>query len=427
MDHKETPAEASSLDPHFFREEYAKLVAVITSYLGGNKWITAEDIVQETFLKATEHWKKKGIPPNPQAWLFVTAKHICLNALKREKLGKAYQHHIQREFEKIEKEGLPFTEEEIKDEMLKMMFVCCHPTLSSDQQMALILRTLCGFSHSEIASAFLCTKETINKRLVRARSSLKREGVIFDWPHDLAARVEEVLRVIYLLFNEGYKAFSGAKLIRKDLCLEAIRLLLLLDTHPDLKHNAKKDALLALMYLAAARFEARNNEKGELLELENQDWRLWDRALIAEGLHYLTKASQGQEVSLYHVLATISAHYCTASSYEAVNWAEILALYDHLLLLDNSPLIQMNRCIVLAKVKGPQFAIPILKKLQQIDRLQRYYLLPAIIAEMYRVENKIDLASQYLERALQLTQNEREIQFLEKKLSELVLIKKTRL
>jgi len=427
MDHQDNLTETSSLDPHFSREEYGKLVAIITSYLGVNRWITAEDIVQETFLKATEYWKHKGVPPNPQAWLFVTAKHICLNALQREKLGKQYQDHVQREFESTEKEGLPFTEGQINDELLKMMFVCCHPALPPTQQLALILRTLCGFSQGEIASAFFTSKETINKRLVRARASLKKEGVNFEWPRALEARIEQVLQVIYLLFNEGYKAFSGANLIRKDLCLEAIRLLLLLDEHPDLKQHAKKDALLALMYLDAARFEARNSESGELLPLEKQDWSRWDRKLISEGLYYLTKATEGKEVSFYHVLATISAHYCTAPSYDHIKWPEILALYDHLLLLDNSPLIQMNRSIVLAKVQGHQIAIPILKQLQQLDKLKDYYLLPAIMAEMYRAENELILAREYLEQALQLTQNENEVQFIEKKLGELVPIKKTRL
>lgn len=419
--------EKSSLDPHFFRQEYGKLVAVITAYLGVNRWIAAEDIVQETFLKATENWKHKGIPPNPQAWLYVTAKHICLNVLKREKLGKRYQDQIQREFESTEKKSLPYTEAQINDELLKMMFVCCHPALPPIQQMALILRTLCGFSQGEIASAFFTSKETINKRLVRARASLKEEGVIFEWPADLETRMGQILQVIYLLFNEGYKAFSGAKLIRKDLCLEAIRLLLLMEAHPVLRQNPTKDALLALMYLNVARFEARNNEMGELLELEKQDWTLWNRKLISEGLHYLTKATRGEEVSLYHVLATISAHYCTAPSCDHINWPEILALYDHLLLLDNSPLIQMNRSIVLAKVEGHRVAISALKELEELDQLQGYYLLPAIIAEMYRAGNEISLSRQYLEQALELAQNERELQFLEKKLRELVPMRKTQL
>lgn len=417
----ESPGE-SILDSHFFREEYGKLVAVMTGYLGVDRWLTAEDIVQETLLKATEHWKHNGLPPNPHAWLYTTAKRLCLNAIKRDNLQQQYHHYVQREKLGDEQEEISFSADFIQDELLKMMFVCCHPILPPEQQMALTLRTLCGFSQAEIASAFFSNKETINKRLVRARNTLRRERVQFEWPSNVEARQERVLEVIYLIFNEGYKAFAGAELIRQELCLEAIRLLHLIEGSAVLGQPSKTEALLALMYLDVARFPARKNSAGELLELEKQDWGLWNRSLIDEGLRYLTKASEGVEMSRYHILAAISAHYCTAPNYQQVNWQEILALYNHLLLIEPSPIVQMNRSIVLAKVEGNPSAITILLELQQIGKMQNYYLLPAIIAELYRREGQTDLARKYLEQAVALATNKRENHFLQKKLNQLVPI-----
>ncbi|MEE9432462.1 MAG: sigma-70 family RNA polymerase sigma factor [Melioribacteraceae bacterium] len=414
---------SQELIEHFFRNEYGKIVSVITRYIGTENVETAEDIVQETLLKAVDSWQQNGLPEKPNAWLYTTAKNLTLNILKRK------QHHIKYKSETrnlqssyVEFENLQISEEMILDEQLKMMFVCCHSSISENSQIALILKILCGFSIAEIANAFFSTNETINKRLVRGRKQLRENKVSFEIPQNINENLTIILRTIYLLFNEGYSPSNKNEIIRYDLCLEAIRLTEIIISSKYIKEKADSYALIALMYLNISRFESRTNKDNSLIEMDKQDRNKWNKELIAKGIHNLNLGISENKVSSYHILAAISANHCTAQTFEQTNWKEILSLYDKLLLLQNSPIIELNRCVALSKIKGNEVAINELLNLNSNSDIGNYYLFQSTIAEFYKLENKIDLAIKHFNKAISLSANKRDKDFLEKKLKELVPI-----
>lgn len=415
--------ESHQLAEHFFRTEYGRLVSVITRYLGTENVQTAEDIVQETLSRAVDHWQQHGIPPNPQAWLYTTAKNHTLNILKRKT--------VHRNFEVASRalsgmsgqlEDFEPAEAAITDNQLKMMFVCCHPVLSENSQIALILKILCGFSISEIAHAFFSSHETINKRLVRGRKQLRENQVAFEIPPDLDQRTAIVLKTIYLLFNEGYFPSQKNSLVRYDLCLEAIRLVQILLRAPATTNKGDCHALLALMYLNASRFEARMEEGGLGMDMEKQDRKKWDQNLIQNGIQQLQLAMQAGKNSRFLILATISAHHCIAPSFEATDWQEILALYDQLMALEDSPLVHLNRSVALAKAQGNQKAIAELLQLESRTDIGNHYLFHATLGELYGSEKARKMAIYRLEKALTLAKNERDIALLKKKLMQFVPI-----
>jgi RNA polymerase sigma factor (sigma-70 family) len=409
--------DSSELTGHFFRTEYGKMVSVITRYIGTENVETAEDIVQETLLKAVEHWQK-GIPENPQAWLYKTAKNLTLNILKRKKYQKHYEAIEARNVKALE--NISFSEKLIMDEQLKMMFVCCHPSISENSQITLILKILCGFSISEIANSFFSTNETINKRLVRGRKQLRENKVNFEIPQKINENLNIVLKTIYLLFNEGYFPSQKNESIRYDLCLEAIRLAKILISSPSIQEKSDCHALLALMYLNASRFKARINEEGLTVEMEKQDRKKWNQELIQRGVQQLNLATEEEKNSTFLILATISAHHCIAHRFEQTNWTEILSLYDRLVELENSPLTRLNRSVALAKVKGNMAAIGELKELEAISDIGSHYLFHFTLGEFYHRENKRNKAIDQFTKALALAKNGRDIDLLKKKLRELV-------
>ncbi|MEM9649692.1 MAG: sigma-70 family RNA polymerase sigma factor [Bacteroidota bacterium] len=406
------------LTAHFFRNEYGKLVAVITRYLGSEHVETAEDIVQDALLQATKHWDLHGIPDQPKAWLYTTARNLALNALKRRKHHRTYALHQANNTSTAEQ--LPFSEELIEDSQLKMMFWCCHDSIPEPSRIALILKILSGFSITEIASAFFSNKETINKRLVRGRKQLR--NVEFDSPHEqhLNQRLQTVLKTIYLLFNEGYLPSSENQIIRFDLCLEAIRLAQLLSDSELITKKADIHALLALMYFNVARFKSRTSETGELMDLKEQDRSKWDAELIQYGIQFLDLVVQGDTLSSYALLATISGHHCIAKSYEKTDWTTILSLYDQLLLLEKSPIVQLNRCVVLAEVAGTPTAIEELTKLGAQTDINRYYLYHFTLAELYKREQQWSASKLAYEEARNLSKNPRDQEILKKKKQALV-------
>ena len=301
---------------HFFREEYGKMVAVISRYLGPDQMMQSEDIVQEALVKATEIWSQEGIPEHPKGWLYKTLKHLAINWVKRQK------HHLDYQKEAIQNQqtnapDFDFSEPAIANEQLRMMFGCCHPTIAKATQITLILKILCGFSRKEIASAFLTSVETINKRLVRGRKKLREHPRSFEDLHPQRESIMGVLEALFLLFNEGYFPTHKNKLLRYDLCLEAIRLGQVLIRHPKVKDKSKAYALLALMYFNAARFDSRMNPLNMLLSMEEQDRQKWDQTLINQGIDYLNCAVEGNQVSKYLILATISANHCVAPNFES--------------------------------------------------------------------------------------------------------------
>ncbi len=411
------------LTEHFFRNEYGKMVSVITRYIGTENVQTAEDIVQETLLKAVDYWQHNGIPKKPQAWLYATAKNLTLNILKRKKHHVEFKNQvkiIEKNSQELEK--LQISEENISDEQLKMMFVCCHSSISENSQIALILKILCGFSISEIANAFFTSKETINKRLVRGRKQLRTNHVSFEIPKNLSGNLPIVLKTIFLLFNEGYSPTQKNELIRYDLCLEAIRLTEILVQSDIITKKADSYALLALMYFNASRFDSRMNATNSIIEMDKQDRKNWNQELINKGIHNLNQAINEKQVSIYLILATISANHCIAPSFEKTDWKEILSLYDNLIELEDTPITRLNRSVALSKVKGNRKAIIELEKLKKKTAIDKNHLFHSTLAELYRLENEIEKAKNSYKKAIILTKNERDIKLLQKKLMEIVPI-----
>jgi RNA polymerase sigma-70 factor (ECF subfamily) len=300
-----------------------------------------------------------------------------------------------------------------------MMFTCCHPCLSREVQVALTLKTLCGLSVPEIAKAFLAEDATIAQRLVRAKRKIRDEKIPFEMPatRELAPRLDAVLEVLYLLFNEGYNAHEGENLVRQDLCAEAIRLTSLLVEHP-LGDKPKVHAMLALMLLQASRLPARVDVEGNLLLLAEQDRPRWDGNLIQLGFHHLDKAAQGDELTEYHLQAGIAACHAIAPSYAATNWQQILSYYDELISLTRSPIVALNRAVALAMLNGVDAGIKELENLSNLPAMQSYYLLPATLADFYLQTGERQKAAEYYHQALALASTEPERRFLLRKLKE---------
>ena len=364
------------LIPHLFRTEYSKIVAVLGKLFGFEHIEIAEDIAGDTFLLAAETWGMKGIPENPAAWLYTVAKNRAKDYLKHhhvftEKVSPGLQRNNPADYE-IE---IDLSEQNITDSQLQMMFAICTPVIHVEAQIGLSLRILCGFGIEEIADAFLTNKETINKRLFRAKEKLRSERVKLDFPSpaEIDRRLEAVLTTLYLLFNEGYYSLSQNIKIRQDLCLEAMRLNFLLVDNKRTGRPAAK-ALLALMCFHASRFEARMGSDGELILYDDQDPALWDRELIRQGEYYLNLASEGKEVSKYHIEAAIACeHTVKEDSHE--KWENILQLYNRLLFINYSPVAALNRTYALAKADGKAVAIPEAEKLKLANNHLYYSLL----------------------------------------------------
>lgn len=295
------------------------------------------------------------------------------------------------------------TDFEIQDNALRMMFVCCHPALAADAQVILALKVLCGFSTAEIGRAFLSSEAAIEKQLTRTKQRIRESSIPLEIPNatELPARLDGVLAALYLLFNEGYKASSGDRLVREELCLEAVRLMSLLVTHPA-GQTPRSHALLALMLLTAARFPSRLDEHGELLRLDDQDRSKWDQALIDRGLFYLAAGAQGNDLCEYHLQAGIAACHCTARNHASTDWQRILRLYDELIRLKPSPMIELNRAVAVANIQGAQAALDALATMPQRERLESHYLFHAVTGELHWRLNQHAAAAACFRRALQL-------------------------
>lgn len=397
---------ANQID-HLFRHEHGKLIAVLTKTFGTSNIDLAEDVVQEAMVEALNKWKNEGIPDNPVGWIYKVAKYKAVNILNKEKYKRAYvsevAHHLQSEWTREPALKHIFTDKEIADDQLRMIFTCCHPVLSSDSQVALTLKTLCGFNIPEIAKAFLTTESNINKRLVRARKTIKEANIPFEVPvgSQLEARLSSVLETIYLLFNEGYNSTSEDYPIRYELCEEAIRLAEIIVQNPSIQ-SSNAHALLALMLFNTARFSSRINELGDTISLEQQDRSKWNQEMIKKGLTHLAFAAEQNEVSIYHLLATISAQHCTAPTYKKTDWEGILSLYDMLLEIDGSPIIQLNRVIVVSKISGFKEALKQLKRIENDASLNSYLPYYTSSAELYFQDNQPKKAIEFLSKAIKL-------------------------
>ena len=363
-----------------FRHEGARLVASLTAHLGTHRLQLAEDVVQEALVRALQTWPYRGIPENPAAWLTQTAKNLALDTLRREQRWNTKEDSIATEHERwLASSPAEETHETFADDTLRMMFVCFHPQLSSEAQTALALRTVCGLSAAEIAAAFLTSEAAISKRLVRARQLIRELALPFSVPDGskLPARLDGVLRALYLLFNEGYKASSGDRLVREDLCREAIRLTQLLADQPATR-EPRTFALLALMQLNAARLPARTDDAGNLLRLQEQNRSAWDQTLVQRGIQNLGQAAHGDTVSEYHLEAGIAACHSTAADDASTHWPRILGLYDRLIVINSAPITAMNRAVAVSRVHGPQVGLDALDAIKDRSSLESYHLYHAI-------------------------------------------------
>lgn len=413
--------EISQLTDHLFRQESGKLVSVLTGIFGLDRLQMAEDVVQEALIKALKSWPYYGVPKNPAAWLTQTAKNLALDLIRRENVFHEKQPEIIAFVENWSVEsgeiGAAALDNEIADDRLRLMFACCHPLIPQESQTALALKTLCGFSPAEIAKAFLTTEAAIAKRLTRARQRIQELRVPFEIPAggEMPARLDGVLQTLYLLFNEGYKASSGPRLIREDLCHEAIRLTTLLAGHAA-GNQPRVHALAALMLLNGARLPARVDEEGNILRLEEQDRSSWDQTLIARGMFHIARSADGDTVSEYHLQAGIAAVHCTSADFESTDWVRILSLYDRLIEMNDSPVIALNRAVAMAKVHGPRAGIEAVDKIRQHQMLESYYLLYAVLAEFESQLNDYQAAAKHLRKALEFADLESEQVFLTKRL-----------
>lgn len=404
---------------HLFRHEAGKMVATLTGIFGIEHLTLAEDVVQEALARALQTWPFYGVPTNPAAWIMRTSRNLALDVVRREKVFREKTPEITRlmEWESPAPALMVFSGQEIADDRLRMMFVCCHPLIPGEAQVALALKTLCGFSAKEISRTFLTTEAAIAKRLTRAKQKIRESGLAFEIPagEELGRRLEGVLETLYLLFNEGYKASSGDNLIREDICFEAIRLASLLAEHPA-GNQPRTHALLALMLLNAARLPARVDEQGNLLRLQEQDRGRWDRPMMAKGMFHLAQSAAGGEITAYHLQAGIGACHGASKDYKGTDWGRILALYDRWAALDNSPIVALNRAVAVAEVHGPQAGIEAVGAMQNPGALESYYLLHAVLGEFESRLAHAQVAAGHFQKALQLAEIKSEREFLAKRL-----------
>jgi len=412
------PAGVSQLVEHLFRHESGKMVATLTGIFGIEHLSLAEDVVQEALARALQTWPYRGVPENPAAWIMRASRNLALDVVRRERVFRAKEAEITRLMERDESAPKTafFSEHEIADDRLRMMFVCCHPVIPAEAQVALALKTLCGFSVPEISHAFLTTEAAIAKRLTRAKQKIQEAQVPFEIPtgDELTRRLDSVLHSLYLLFNEGYKASSGENLVREELCDEAIRLSQLLAQHRAGNHP-KTHALLALMLLNAARIPAREDDKGNLLRLEEQNRSLWDQAMIARGIFHLHESAAGAEISEYHLQAGIAACHATAIDYKSTDWARILSLYDRLIVFDDSPVVALNRAVAVANVRGPEAGLQTLRAIRDREKLGSYYLFYSVIGELEMRMNNHAAAAEQFRKAFELAETKSERAFLLKR------------
>ena len=404
---------------HLFRHEAAKIVATLAGIFGIEHLTLAEDVVQEALSRALQTWPFYGVPQNPAAWIMRTSRNLALDVVRREKNFRDKEPEIIRlmEGEMAAPDAALLSESEISDDRLRLMFVCCHPQIPEEAQVALALKTLGGFGVTEIARAFVTTEAAIAKRLTRARQKIREAGIPFEIPAgaELARRLDGVLQSLYLLFNEGYKASAGDLLVREDICTEAIRLTELLANHPA-GSQPKTHALLALMLLNAARTPERVDDEGILLRLREQDRTKWRQPMIARGMFHLAQSAMGGEISAYHLQAGIAACHGAARDYAATDWRQILSLYDRLLEFDGSPVVALNRAVALAEVKGPQAGIDAVNAIPNLKSLESYHLLHAVLGDFEWRLNRLPIAALHFQKALELSEIKSERAFLAKRL-----------
>jgi len=394
------------------RRVFATLVRVLRDF------DLAEEALHDAFHAALEQWPRDGVPENPRAWLVSTGRFKAIDGIRRRARFDAFDDHAEAIEAIVDESALPVDDASIADDRLRLIFTCCHPALSPDAQVALTLREVCALTTEEIAQAFLSPAPTLAQRIVRAKAKIRDARIPYQVPEadELPARLDSVLRVVYLVFNEGYSASSGAQLTRVDLSGEGIRLGRLL---VELLPEAEAIGLLALMLLSESRRAARASPAGELIVLEEQDRSLWNRDQIAEGLALLRRAFAAQRVGAYTLQAAIAAVHARAPRADATDWAEIVGLYDVLLRAEPSPIVELNRAVAVAMRDGPAAGLALIEAILARGELRDYHLAHAARADLCRRLGRGADARASYERAIALARQQPERRFLERRLAEL--------
>jgi RNA polymerase sigma-70 factor (ECF subfamily) len=406
--------DTASAVEELYRSDWGRIVATLIRLVGD--FDLAEESAQEAFAAAVEQWGETGVPEFPRAWIIQTARHKAIDRIRRQVRSQEKLELYAAGGESAQEPD--FDNREIPDDRLRLIFTCCHPALALEAQVPLTLRTLCGLETDEIARAFLVPTPTMAQRLVRAKRKISVAGIPYKVPEttEMAERLDAVLTVIYLVFNEGYAATGGA-LVRADLCAEAIRLGRLVRTLTGPNPPAEVTALLALMLLQDARREARLDPSGGLAVLEEQDRRLWDRRQIAEALPLVEEALRGGP-GPYAIQAAIAALHCQAERAGDTDWAQILNLYDLLESTYPSAVVSLNRAVAVAMVQGPQAGLAIIDELAEAGDLEGYHLLHAARADLLRRSGSLEKAAESYRRALAMATNESERRYLDRRLRE---------
>jgi RNA polymerase sigma-70 factor (ECF subfamily) len=400
-----------------YRADWGRIVAALISLVGD--FDLAEESTQEAFSAAVDQWRDAGVPDFPRAWIIQTAKHKAIDRIRRRKRFEEKVDLYLKDGSTRTVEQPDYDTSEIPDDRLRLIFTCCHPALAAESQVALTLRTLCGLETEEIARAFLVPVPTMAQRLVRAKHKIRDAGIPYIVPEtkDMPERLDAVLTVIYLVFNEGYAATRGAPLMRGDLCAEAIRLVRLVRSLMQPQPPPEATALLALMLLHDARREARVDDAGDLVVLEEQDRSLWNRGQISEALPLVTDGLRGGP-GVFAVQAAIAAVHCRAARAEDTDWAQIVNLYDMLQQLQPSPIVQLNRAVAVAMAQGPRTGLQLIDGLAASNDLEDYHLLHAARADFLRRMADFPEAEKSYQRALELATNESERRYLQRRLKE---------
>jgi len=414
------PEQLSKTIETLYRTESGRVLATLVRLLGDLD--LAEESMHEAFAAALDTWPKTGIPEKPRPWLISTARFKAIDAIRRRARFDGAQRdlvaHIESRVNEASGKNEGITDEEIEDDRLRLIFTCCHPSLPPEGQVALTLREICGLTTEEIARAFLTTPATLAQRIVRAKAKIREASIPYEVPapEELPERLNAVLQVIYLVFNEGYSAATGAEVTRAELTGEAIRLGRLL---AELQPEPEVIGLLALMLLQESRRAARSSPTGELILLENQDRSLWNREQIAEGVALVEQALKTRRFGPYTLQAAIAAVHAEAESTAATDWRQIVALYDQLARIQTSPVVQLNRAVAIAMRDGPEPGLAQIDAVLEHGELANYYLAHSARAEMCRRLGRNAEAKSSYERALALTQQEPERQFLQERIRQL--------
>jgi RNA polymerase sigma factor (sigma-70 family) len=412
---------ASETVDHLFRRHAGQMVAVLSRIFGLGKLELIEDAVQDALIAALKNWPFSGFPENPQAWLVQVSKNKILDRIRRDRrLSELNERDpALAGFMEMPAEDTIYFRREVSGDQLRMIFACCHPAIAPDAQVALTLKTTGGFSVAEIASAFLAKNEAVARMLSRAKQKLRESLVTLEipGPEAIPTRLDAVLKVLYLMFNEGYTASEGDALVRRDLCFEAIRLCELLAAHP-MTRTPRTHALAALFQFQSARLASRHDELGDLILLSEQDPRLWDQTRIQRALYHFGLSASGDELSDYHLEAEIAACHSLAPDFKSTEWKRILDCYDMLQARTFSPVVELNRSIVLGKLNGPENGLGELEKLR--DSLDGYYLFHAARAHFLDESGEKQAATEEYELARSITKNEPVRRFLTKKIVNLL-------